>query len=126
MAAPSLPCPAPRSASGRFPRNTPSAAPRRYRSTWTTTDPRPARRSSDILHFMARIFFRPLAAVILVLSLVSIVHGAGARFWEVGTLNDFLKGDATSLSVDLHGRLILGPALTELADAASPGPWPVS
>jgi hypothetical protein len=72
---------------------------------------------------MARTFFRPLAAVILVLSLVSIVHGAGARFWEVGTLNDFLKGDATSLSVDLHGRLILGPALTELADTASPVLW---
>jgi hypothetical protein len=71
---------------------------------------------------MARVF-RPVAAVIVVFSLVSIVHAAGARFWEVGTLNDFLKGDATSLSVDLHGRLILGPALTELADTASPVLW---
>src|SRR4029453_16790575 len=108
MGAPSLPWPARRSASGRFLRNTPSAAPRRCRSTWTTTDPRPARRSSDIVHFMPRIL-RPVAAVVVTFSLVSIVHAAGARFWEVGTLNDFLKGDATSLSVDLHGRLILGP-----------------
>jgi hypothetical protein len=66
---------------------------------------------------------RPLLAVAVLFSLVSIVHGAGARFWEVGTLNDFLKGDATSLSVDLHGRLVLGPALTELADTASPVLW---
>jgi hypothetical protein len=66
---------------------------------------------------------RPLAAVALIFSLASILQGAGARFWEVGTLNDFLKGDATSLSVDLHGRLVLGPALTELADTASPVLW---
>ena len=67
--------------------------------------------------------FRPLAAVVVLFLFASLVHGAGARFWEVGTLNDFLKGDATSLSVDLHGRLVLGPALTELADTASPVLW---
>jgi len=66
---------------------------------------------------------RPLAAVAVIFSLASILQGAGARFWEVGTLNDFLKGDATSLSVDLHGRLVLGPALTELTDTASPVLW---
>src|SRR4029453_4025563 len=44
-------------------------------------------------------------------------------FWEVATLGDFLKGDATSLSVDLHGRLLLGPALTPLSDTSSPVLW---
>jgi len=51
------------------------------------------------------------------------VNAAGARFWEVGTLADFLKGDATSLSIDLHGRLLLGPALTAVADTDAPVLW---
>ena len=51
------------------------------------------------------------------------VLAAGARFWQVATLNDFLKGDATSLSIDLHGRLLLGPALTSVADPESPVLW---
>jgi hypothetical protein len=51
------------------------------------------------------------------------LHGAGARFWEVATLADFLKGDVTNLSVDLHGRLVLGPALTEVAAPTAPVLW---
>jgi hypothetical protein len=51
------------------------------------------------------------------------VFAAAARFWEVATLSDFLKGDATSLSIDLHGRLLLGPALTPVADPESPVLW---
>ena len=51
------------------------------------------------------------------------VNAAGARFWEVGTLADFLKGDATSLSIDLHGRLLLGPSLTAVADTDAPVLW---
>jgi hypothetical protein len=51
------------------------------------------------------------------------VFAAGARFWEVATLSDFLKGDATSLSIDLHGRLLLGPSLTLVADPESPVLW---
>jgi len=51
------------------------------------------------------------------------VFAAAARFWEVATLADFLKGDATSLSIDLHGRLLLGPALTPVADPESPVVW---
>ena len=51
------------------------------------------------------------------------VNAAGARFWEVGTLADFLKGDATSLSIDLHGRLLLGPSLAAVADTDAPVLW---
>jgi hypothetical protein len=51
------------------------------------------------------------------------VLAGAARFWEVATLSDFLKGDATSLSIDLHGRLLLGPALTQVADPESPVLW---
>ncbi len=49
--------------------------------------------------------------------------GAGARFWEVATLPEFLKGEVTNLSIDLHGRLVLGPALTELAAPTAPVIW---
>jgi hypothetical protein len=51
------------------------------------------------------------------------VNAAGARFWEVGTLADFLKGDATSLSIDLHGRLLLGPSLSAVAETDAPVLW---
>ncbi|HEX7088241.1 MAG TPA: hypothetical protein VF198_17915 [Vicinamibacterales bacterium] len=49
--------------------------------------------------------------------------GAGARFWEVATLADFLEGEVTNLSIDLHGRLVLGPELTELAAPTAPVLW---
>ena len=69
--------------------------------------------------------FRLLLPLLACLVLVggSGVFAAAARFWEVATLADFLKGDATSLSIDLHGRLLLGPALTPVADPESPVLW---
>ncbi len=48
---------------------------------------------------------------------------AGARFWAVGTLGDFLRGDVSNLSIDLHGRLVLGPSLTEVASPNAPMLW---
>ena len=60
------------------------------------------------------------AALVLVCATVS---AGGARFWEVATLADFLKGDPTSLSIDLHGRLLLGPALQPVTDPESPVIW---
>ena len=52
---------------------------------------------------------RPLLGLVFVCALTLPLHGAGARFWEVATLADFLKGDVSNLSIDLHGRLVLGP-----------------
>jgi len=72
---------------------------------------------------MPRLNARLLSAVLCVLALTSTIGAASARFWEVATLSDFLKGDATSLSIDLHGRLLLGPALAPVADPESPVLW---
>jgi sugar lactone lactonase YvrE len=55
--------------------------------------------------------------------LTSLAAAAGAQFWEVATLADFLKGDVSNLSIDEHGRVALGPSLTEVADASLPHLW---
>jgi len=66
---------------------------------------------------------RPLVGLLFVCALTLPLQGAGARFWEVATLVDFLKGDVNNLSIDLHGRLVLGPALTEVAAPTAPVLW---
>ena len=66
---------------------------------------------------------RPLLGLVFVCALTLPLHGAGARFWEVATLADFLKGDVNNLSIDLHGRLVLGPALAEVAAPTAPVLW---
>lgn len=62
-------------------------------------------------------------SLLVVCVLASSLPAAGARFWEVATLPDFLEGEVTNLSIDLHGRLVLGPALTELAAPTAPVLW---
>ena len=44
-------------------------------------------------------------------------------FWQTATLNDFLRGEVENLSVDGHGRLILGPASELVAETTSPFLW---
>ena len=66
------------------------------------------------------------AVLLLVCLLVCLVTGAraaGARFWQVATQADFLEGDVTNLSIDLHGRLVLGPEATALGSTSSPFLW---
>lgn len=72
---------------------------------------------------MTRRLIWPLAGLLCLCVLAARVQGAGARFWEVATLADFLKGDVSNLSIDLHGRLVLGPALSELASPTAPVLW---
>jgi hypothetical protein len=72
---------------------------------------------------MSRPLSRLLPVALCLFACGVAVNAAGARFWEVGTLADFLKGDATSLSIDLHGRLLLGPSLTAVADTEAPVLW---
>ena len=68
-------------------------------------------------------FARPLAAVCL-LSLCAIsAHAAGARFWQVSTQSDFLAGEVENLSIDMHGRLLLGPQATRVGDSTTPFLW---
>jgi hypothetical protein len=44
-------------------------------------------------------------------------------FWQTATLNDFLRGEVESLSVDGHGRLTLGPATETVAETTAPFLW---
>jgi sugar lactone lactonase YvrE len=61
---------------------------------------------------------------------VAVVAGASATltaskpiFWQTATLNDFLRGEVENLSVDGHGRLVLGPAAELIAETTSPFLW---
>lgn len=44
-------------------------------------------------------------------------------FWQTATLTDFLRGEVENLSVDGHGRLMLGPATELVADTNAPFLW---
>jgi len=66
---------------------------------------------------------RFLAAALLLVVFARAAHAAGARFWQVSTQADFLKGDVEGLSIDQHGRLVLGPAVTPVGDSAAPFVW---
>ena len=68
---------------------------------------------------------RRLFAVLLILCLGVAVSAAGARFWQVATQADFLEGDVTNLSIDQHGRLVLGPAATSVGSTSSPFLWTI-
>lgn len=59
-------------------------------------------------------FFVAVAAVSLT---------AGPKSWRAATQPEFLKGDLEQVSVDEHGRLTLGPAITRVFDAGVPFVW---
>lgn len=48
---------------------------------------------------------------------------AAPGFWQAATQADFLRGEVDQLSIDEHGRVTLGPALTRVHDAAAPFVW---
>src|SRR5262245_52284893 len=64
---------------------------------------------------------------VLLLSLAMLLSsrspGAAPGFWEAATQADFLRGDVEQLSIDEHGRLMLGPALSRVHDAGVPFIW---
>ena len=55
--------------------------------------------------------------------LTATVLTAGPGFWQAATQADFLRGDVEQLSIDEHGRLMLGPELTRVHDAGAPFVW---
>ena len=55
-------------------------------------------------------FKRFLIAVLSVAASAAVLHAAVPSFWQVATQADFLKGEVENLSIDGHGRLMLGPA----------------
>ncbi len=64
---------------------------------------------------------RPYLFLAAVLAAVSVSAAPG--FWQAATQADFLRGDVDQLSIDEHGRLMLGPELTRVHDAAAPFVW---
>lgn len=50
-------------------------------------------------------------------------HAAGPTFWQVSTQSDLLRGEVTNLSIDQHGRLVLGPATVLHYESTAPFLW---
>jgi sugar lactone lactonase YvrE len=55
---------------------------------------------------------------------VSVLQGAPG-FWEAATQADFLRGEVENLSIDDHGRLMLGPAVERIHDVGVPFVWTI-
>jgi sugar lactone lactonase YvrE len=64
-----------------------------------------------------------LLGVALLVTAASLSAAPG--FWQAATQADFLRGEVDQLSIDEHGRLTLGPALSKVHDAAAPFVWTV-
>src|ERR687894_209287 len=71
------------------------------------------------MHVSLRHFF----LVVLVAASVTSLSASKPVFWQTATLNDFLRGEVENLSIDGHGRLVLGPATELVAETTSPFLW---
>jgi hypothetical protein len=68
----------------------------------------------------------PLATVLFTLGAFAVtLSGAVPSFWRVGSQAEFLKGEVDHLSIDSHGRLLLGPSSTPLHEPTVPFVWTV-
>ena len=61
--------------------------------------------------------------IALVAASAATVTASKPVFWQTATLTDFLRGEVENLSVDNHGRLVLGPATEMVAETTSPFLW---
>ncbi len=68
---------------------------------------------------LARVFLTLALCVIAVLSL----RAATAVFWTVASQASLLKGEIKDLSIDQHGRLMLGPGLELVYESTAPFLW---
>lgn len=66
---------------------------------------------------------RPAASLLLFLVALATSLSAGPELWRAATQAEFLKGDLDQVSVDEHGRLMLGPAITRVFDTGAPFVW---
>src|SRR5688572_20474254 len=62
-----------------------------------------------------------LASALLLLGSLSVLATPG--FWEAATQADFLRGEVEHLSIDEHGRLMLGPDVQRLHDPGVAFVW---
>jgi sugar lactone lactonase YvrE len=66
-----------------------------------------------------------VVAAALLVSGAAVLSAAVPTFWQVATQADFLKGEVENLSIDAHGRLMLGPASTPIYESNAPFLWTV-
>lgn len=69
-----------------------------------------------------RHFFRGALLVCCVAPL-SLTVRATPGFWQAGTQAEFLRGEVEQLSIDVHGRLTLGPQLDRVFEVGVPFVW---
>src|SRR5213592_3651862 len=62
------------------------------------------------------------ATATLVLTLMGL-QASSPKFFQAATQTDFLKCDVENLSIDIHGRLTLGPATELVYETAAPFLW---
>ena len=70
-----------------------------------------------------RSFLRNFFVLGLVAAFSAGVSASKPVFWQTATLNDFLRGEVENLSIDGHGRLVLGPATELVAETTAPFLW---
>lgn len=68
-------------------------------------------------------FTRPLFTIVLCVSTVLTARAAMPVFWTVATQASLLKGEIKNLSIDHHGRLMLGPGLELVYESTAPFLW---
>lgn len=70
-----------------------------------------------------RLLLRSLVVLALVAGAAVTLTASKPVFWQTATLTDFLRGEVENLSIDGHGRLVLGPASEIVAETTSPFLW---
>jgi sugar lactone lactonase YvrE len=65
------------------------------------------------------------ALVALVAFMTAGVHASQPKFFQAATQADFLKGDVENLSIDIHGRLVLGPGIELVYETSAPFVWSI-
>ncbi len=70
-----------------------------------------------------RVALRSFFVAALVATAATVLTASKPIFWQTATLNDFLRGEVENLSIDGHGRLVLGPAAELVAETTSPFLW---
>lgn len=68
---------------------------------------------------------RLLVPFVLFLVAAATSLSAGPDVWRAATQAEFLKGDLEQVSVDEHGRLMLGPAIAKVYETGAPFVWTV-
>ena len=63
------------------------------------------------------------ATLFAALTVAALPVAATPGFWQAATLADFLRGDVEHLSIDEHGRLMLGPEVRRIHETGVPFVW---